>query len=130
MSLTAPPAMATVRAGEIGPAIVSGELPNTRITDAQIFNTIKSGLPGTLMPPWSGKLADDDIWKLAAYIHALRGTAIDNPLPGDAGIGEQVFWGKGQCGTCHMIAGRGGSPAPDLSNIAGHPANPTLSSTL
>jgi putative heme-binding domain-containing protein len=32
--------------------------------------------------------------------------------------GEQVFWNKGQCGSCHMIRGRGGLPGPDLSNIA------------
>jgi mono/diheme cytochrome c family protein len=41
------------------------------------------------------------------------------PLPGDVAHGEQVFWGKGQCGTCHMMNGRGALTAPDLSNIAG-----------
>ncbi len=29
-------------------------------------------------------------------MHALRGTAMDNPLPGDVAHGEAVFWGKGR----------------------------------
>jgi cytochrome c oxidase cbb3-type subunit III len=33
--------------------------------------------------------------------------------------GEQIFWGKGQCGSCHMLGGKGGFTAPDLTNIAG-----------
>ena len=55
--------------------------------------------------------------KIGAYIHALRGTAMDNPLPGDAAHGEAVFWGKGQCGTCHRSRPRQ-RDGPDLSNIA------------
>jgi mono/diheme cytochrome c family protein len=103
--------------GEIGPAIISGEHTDFGATDGQVFNTIKNGVPGTLMGPQ--KLSDDEIWKITTYIHALRGTAIDNPLPGDVAHGEQIFWGKGQCGSCHMLGGKGGLTAPDLNNIAG-----------
>ena len=104
-------------AGEIGPAIVSGDRVDIGVSDAQTFNIIKNGVAGTPMAPQ--RLPDSDIWKIVTYIHALRGTAIDNPLPGDVALGETVFWGKGQCGTCHMVSGRGGLTAPDLSNIAG-----------
>jgi cytochrome c oxidase cbb3-type subunit III len=103
-------------AGEIGPAIVSGERTDFGAGDAQVFNTIKNGVPGTPMGPQ--RLSEDEIWKIATYIHALRGTAIDNPSPGDAAQGEQIFWGKGQCGNCHMLGGKGGLTAPDLNNIA------------
>jgi len=103
-------------AGEIGPAIVSGERADFDPGDTQVFNTIKNGVPGTPMGPQ--RLSDDEIWKITAYIHALRGTAIDNPLPGDVTHGEQIFWGKGQCGNCHMLGGKGGLTAPDLNNIA------------
>jgi cytochrome c oxidase cbb3-type subunit III len=65
------------------------------------------------------KLSEEEIWKITTYIHALRGTALDNPPPGDTVHGEQIFWGKGQCGNCHMLGGKGGLTAPDLSNIAG-----------
>jgi len=103
-------------AGEIGPAIVSGERTDFSAGDAQVFNTIKNGIPGTPMGPQ--KLSEDEIWKITTYIHALRGTAIDNPSPGDVAQGEQIFWGKGQCGNCHMLGGKGGLTAPDLNNIA------------
>jgi putative heme-binding domain-containing protein len=105
-------------AGEIGPAIVSGEQADRR-NDTQILATIRSGVAGTPMPAFTGKIADDDILRLAAYLHALRGTAIDNPTPGNVAQGEQVFRGKGQCANCHMVGGQGGLTAPDLSNIAG-----------
>jgi len=103
--------------GDIGPAIVSGDRMDIGVSDAQTFALIKSGVAGTPMTPQP--LPDSDIWKIVTYIHTLRGRAIDNPLPGDVAHGESVFWSKGQCGTCHMLSGRGGLTAPDLSNIAG-----------
>jgi cytochrome c oxidase cbb3-type subunit III len=115
-------------AGEMGPAIVSGDRFDAPMSDAQIFNTIKSGVPGTPMGPQG--FGDDDIWKITAYIHALRGTAIDNPLPGDGAHGEQIFWGKGQCGSCHMMNSKGGLTAPDLSNIAGTRKSNTIIAAL
>jgi mono/diheme cytochrome c family protein len=102
----------------MGPALASGWHSDSRTTDAQVFNTIKTGISGTAMAGWNGRLTDDQIWKIAAYIRVLRGTAIDNPLPGDVAHGEQIFWGKGACGSCHMVDGKGGMSGPDLSNIA------------
>jgi putative heme-binding domain-containing protein len=52
-------------------------------------------------------------------VKGLRGTAIDAPSPGDPVHGEEVFWGKGECGSCHMVRGRGSVIGPDLSNLAG-----------
>jgi putative heme-binding domain-containing protein len=107
-------------AGERAPAIVSGAASGLReeFSETQILGIIRNGIPGTAMPAWSGRLADGDILKIAAYIHALRGTAIDDPLPGDPVHGQEVFWNKGGCGGCHMILGRGAVLGPDLSNIA------------
>jgi len=70
------------------------------------------------MPAWNNRLSDGDISTIGAFIHAMRGTALDNPLPGDVARGEAVFWGKGQCATCHAISGRGSVIGPDLGNIA------------
>ena len=69
------------------------------------------------MPP--NGLPANDAWKVTAYIHGLRGTAIDTPAKGDVAQGEAIFWGKGKCGDCHMINGKGGLSGPDLSNVAG-----------
>lgn len=108
-------------AGDRAPAIVlagaSGALRGER-SQAQLVAIIRDGIPGTSMPAWKGRLSDDDIIHIGAYIGALRGTALDNPAPGDAVKGEVVFWGNGGCSSCHMINGRGGVIGPDLGNIA------------
>lgn len=106
-------------AGEIGPGLAVSGHSYARNSDAQIFDAIKNGIPNTPMPAHAGKLSDDQIWKIAAYVRGLRGTAVDAPSPGDVAHGEEVFWGKGQCGTCHMMHGKGSVVGPDLSNIAG-----------
>jgi len=56
---------------------------------------------------------------MSAYLRGLRGLAINNPAPGNVVHGEDVFWNKGQCGSCHTINGRGTAMGPDLSNVAG-----------
>jgi putative heme-binding domain-containing protein len=107
-------------AGEIGPEIIhklSGALRG-ELDDNQILDVIRNGTPRTAMPAWKGKISEDDILKIGAFLHSLRGTALDNPLTGDVALGQDIFWGKGQCGSCHMLAGRGGLRGPDLTNIA------------
>jgi cytochrome c oxidase cbb3-type subunit III len=105
--------------GELGPPVAVQNRRYLRRTDTEIFDTIKNGNPGTQMPPYAGQLSDDQIWQVTAYIRGLRGTAIDTPSAGDVANGESLFWGKGGCGTCHMIKARGGILGPDLSNLAG-----------
>ena len=85
-------------------------------TDEAIFGAIEKGIPGTEMPP--AGLQPMDIWKVVAYIRSLRATASEAFVPGDVAHGEQIFWNKGQCGSCHMLRGRGGIAGPDLSNVA------------
>lgn len=104
-------------AGEMGPALGVPARRYSLSNTAAIFEAIKNGIPGTQMPAATG-LSDEDVWKVATYIQALRGTAIDAPSPGDVTQGEQVFWTKGECGRCHMIRGKGGLIGPELSNVA------------
>lgn len=106
-------------AGDRAPAIVSTatSMRGAR-TDAQLMAIVKNGIQGSAMPAWNNRLSDGDIGNIGAFIRAMRGTALDNPLPGDVAHGEAVFWGKGQCATCHAISGRGSAIGPDLGNIA------------
>src|SRR5260221_2437172 len=106
-------------AGEMGPALGAPGRRYAQATDAQIFEAIKNGIPGTQMPASRAVLGDDAIWKVAAYIRGLRGTAIDAQAPGDVALGEQIFWGKGECGNCHVVKSKGGLVGPDLTNLAG-----------
>ena len=104
-------------AGEMGPALGLEGRRYAMQNASEIFGAIKNGIPATGMPP-AADMPDEQIWKVAAYIQALRGTAIDAPALGDAARGETIFWGKGECGNCHMVRGKGGVLGPELSAIA------------
>jgi len=41
----------------------------------QVFRTVKSGIKMTAMPAFGGILSDQEIWALAAFLHAARGIA-------------------------------------------------------
>jgi cytochrome c oxidase cbb3-type subunit 3 len=105
--------------GELGPPVASQNRRYLRRTDTEIFDAVKVGISGTQMPPYAGQFTDDQIWRITAYIRGLRGTAIDTPASGNVAGGEAVFWGKGNCGTCHMVKAKGSILGPDLSNLAG-----------
>jgi putative heme-binding domain-containing protein len=101
--------------GDRGPALAAARR-YLRTTDDELFNAIKNGIPGTLMPPAQGQ--DNDVWKIVAYIRSLRATASDEFVPGNSGRGQEIYQTKAGCAECHMIGGRGGLLGPDLSNIA------------
>jgi cytochrome c oxidase cbb3-type subunit 3 len=67
------------------------------------------------MPPFP--LPDEQIWQLAAFVRSLNAPAISLPVQGDVQAGEAIFFGKGECASCHMVRGRGGYLGPDLSNV-------------
>ena len=105
--------------GELGPPVAAQNRRYLRRTHQEIFDTIKNGITGTQMPPYQGQFTDDQVCQVTAYLAGLRGTAIDTPASGDVAAGEAVFWGKGSCGSCHMIKAKGSILGPDLSNLAG-----------
>jgi putative heme-binding domain-containing protein len=100
--------------GERAPALV-GDRRFFRLSSISIFNTIKTGIPGTAMPPFS--LPDEEVWRIVAWIRAMRGSASETVVPGNATLGAAVFAGKGGCLKCHALNGHGGTIGPDLSNI-------------
>jgi putative heme-binding domain-containing protein len=107
------------KGGELGPPVASQNRRYLRRTDEEVFDAVKNGIEGTQMPPFSKQFNDDQIWRITAYIHGLRGTAVDTPAAGNVAGGEAIFWGKGNCGSCHMIKAKGGLLGPDLSNLGG-----------
>ncbi len=99
--------------GDRAPALVNNRSLRTR-NEEQIRDLIKSGTPGG-MPAF--KLPDDDLQSLAQWLRSLNISAFDAKPSGDAHAGEDFFFSKGRCSTCHMVHGRGTVNGPDLSDI-------------
>jgi cytochrome c oxidase cbb3-type subunit III len=88
-----------------------------RLSDVQIFHIIENGIPGTGMPA-SRSLESPDIKAVVTYLRTLQGTREALNLPGNPKHGETIFFGRGSCSSCHMVAGKGGFIASDLSGYA------------
>jgi PQQ-dependent dehydrogenase (methanol/ethanol family) len=95
---------------------LTGNADVRRRTVDQLRNLIKSGIPSGGMPAF-GTLPPQQIDAITAYIHSLNSPASQAIVPGDASLGGQYFWGEGNCGSCHMVHGRGSSTGPDLSDV-------------
>jgi cytochrome c oxidase cbb3-type subunit 3 len=104
------------RGGERAPNIADSQKVQ-QLSDAQISHIIQNGIPGTGMPAFHS-LARPDVQTVVTYLRSLQGTKVTLNLPGDPNRGEAVFFGKAGCSGCHMVAGRGGFIASDLSGYA------------
>src|SRR5262245_10057374 len=82
-------------------------------SDEDLARVITNGTPGG-MPPF--KLQPAELTGLVAFIRAGFDTSASVRV-GDAARGRRVFEEKGQCGSCHRVAGRGPRVAPELSDI-------------
>jgi len=104
------------RGGERAPNIA--ENPKVqRLSDSQIEHIVENGVPGTGMPAFHS-LETTDVKAVVTYLRTLQGTKQMLKPPGDPGRGETIFFGKAGCSGCHMIAGKGGFIASDLSGYA------------
>lgn len=100
-----------------------------RLSDAQLSHIIENGVPGTGMPAFHA-LERSDVEAIVAHLRALQGKKRTLKLPGDRGRGETVFFGKAGCSGCHMMAGKGGFIASDLSAYAGSHAVEQIRSAI
>lgn len=101
---------------ETGAPDLTGRL-NRASTDVGIFDILRNGIPGTAMLPVAATLPDTQVWQLVAYINSLSADPANIQLPGSAVAGRQLFSGKGECDTCHMISGKGGRLGSDLTFV-------------
>jgi cytochrome c oxidase cbb3-type subunit 3 len=105
------------RGGERAPNIVENSRVQ-RLSDAEIGGIIENGIPQAGMPAF-GSMGDSKIKAVITYLRTLQGANHSAQLPGYAGRGEILFFGKAHCSGCHMVAGKGGFIASDLSAYAG-----------
>ena len=86
-------------------------------SDAQLSGIIANGVPGTGMPAFRN-LTATQVQAVVHYLRSLQGRSEARTLPGDSKRGKALFFGKGECSTCHTISGEGGFLGPDLSGYA------------
>jgi len=82
-------------------------------SDEDLAQTITRGTNGG-MPPF--KLDPAELTGIVAFIRAGFDTTASVRV-GDSTRGRALFSGKGECATCHRVAGSGPRAAPDLSDI-------------
>jgi putative heme-binding domain-containing protein len=82
-------------------------------TDEDLARVITNGTSAG-MPPF--KLTASELTGIVAFIRAGFDTTASVRV-GEPSRGRVIFEGKGACGTCHRVAGRGPRAAPDLSDI-------------
>jgi putative heme-binding domain-containing protein len=84
-------------------------------TDDRVFQVIRQGVPGSIMPP--SRAPDAEIHELVAYLKSLgtAGATSASERRGSAAAGETRFWAT--CGGCHRIGPRGGRLGPDLTRV-------------
>ena len=82
-------------------------------SDEDLAQTITRGTPGG-MPAF--KLDPAELTGIVAFIRAGFDSSASVRV-GDVSRGRAVFQGKGECVTCHRVAGKGPRSAPDLSDI-------------
>ena len=90
-------------------------------SDADIFNTINNGVPGTAMPPNGATqqgvgMTEEELWQVVTYIRSVEKKT--STVSGDASHGRKLYYGSAECGTCHMFKGKGGRLGPDLTGAA------------
>ena len=108
-------------AGDEVPGVTLGRGVFRRGTsDTDLVAIIKSGIPGTAMPPHT--FTDQEAGQVVAYLRNMSvvrtgiGTAVMRGI-GDPARGKALFDGKGKCTTCHRVYGRGPRLAPDLTEV-------------
>jgi cytochrome c oxidase cbb3-type subunit III len=94
---------------------ISTDAEVQHLSDAQLSRIISNGVPEGGMPAFR-TLNDSQIRAVVGYLRSLQGKGEKRALPGDANHGKEIFFGKGDCSSCHTISGKGGFLGPDLTN--------------
>ncbi|HVV47019.1 MAG TPA: c-type cytochrome, partial [Bryobacteraceae bacterium] len=84
-------------------------------TDDDIAAIIRTGIPGTAMPP--NNFSDFQSLTIVAYLRSIAAATASTVSGGDAIRGKAIYDGKGGCAGCHRIRGVGSRSGPDLSDI-------------
>ncbi|MDR2213681.1 MAG: c-type cytochrome [Pseudomonadales bacterium] len=124
--------------GDQGNAVESVDLSSNRLrrasTDEELAALIRSGIPGTLMIP-RPQFSDGELQGLVAFLRTMAsqtgGAGSEREVAlGDPSRGQQLFFGKADCGSCHGVGGGGSRLYVDLANIGGRRTPASLENAI
>ena len=102
------------RGGERAPDIAARR-EMQRLSDVKLARIVDAGVPGTGMPSFHS-LGTSAIKSVVSYLRTLQGGGKSATLPGNPQKGKSIFFAKSGCSDCHMVGGKGGFLAADLSS--------------
>jgi putative heme-binding domain-containing protein len=100
--------------GGRGPSLASATF--RKVTDDKsLLGVILQGIEDSDMPA-AWMLSEAEARRITAYVRSLAG-APATPVAGDVARGRALYEGKGACGVCHVVAGRGEALGPELTEV-------------
>jgi putative heme-binding domain-containing protein len=102
------------RGGEHAPNIATIATVQN-LPDNDLLRIVHDGIQSAGMPGFGSRFSDGQLKAIVRYLRVLQGKQAAISLPGNAGSGRALFFGKAQCAKCHAIEGQGGFIAADLS---------------
>ena len=97
-------------------------------SDFDLRTIITTGVAGTAMPSFNFDTAE--LTEIIAYLRNMSAFDARGVTMGDAGRGQALFEGKGNCASCHRVNGKGPRVAPDLSDVGATRTADLLERTL
>ena len=98
------------------------------MTDPDLVRIIRQGIPNTPMP--ATNVTETQASQIVGYLRSLAAGKSITAITGNAVRGKTVFDAKGNCTSCHSVAGVGARKAPDLANVGAVRRAPELERAL
>jgi cytochrome c oxidase cbb3-type subunit III len=102
------------RGGEHAPNIATNASIQL-MPDAALLRIVRDGIPAAGMPGFGLTFNDGQIRAVVSYLRVLQGKGQTVALPGSPETGRTLFFGAAGCAGCHMVGGKGGFIATDLT---------------
>jgi cytochrome c oxidase cbb3-type subunit 3 len=96
---------------------IAGSPSVRQSSDGELSGIISNGIPESGMPSFRN-LSDKQLRAIVGYLRSLQGKPGVPMVHGDANRGKEIFFGRGDCSSCHTISGEGGFLGPDLTDYA------------
>ena len=110
---------ADAKGGDKAPPLISASSPLNG-SDSELFRIVRDGTKGG-MPPFA-QIGDANIRAVLQFLRKLENNtnstsaSTEAAIPGDADLGRALYFGKAQCSQCHLMQGKGGFIASNLTS--------------